>query len=257
MNSNSLNRLIAIVVAVVLHVAVLLILGTIVLTAEPVKPLNDGGIYVQIGNIDEANGVFEPYIPEPEVVETEPSPEELITQDSEETVSLEEQRKKEEEEERLREEEQARLEAEARLREEQQAKENKVSNAMQNAFGANSESTGQGVEAEGDGIQGSYSGNSSEGSMTGTGGWGGFSLAGRRCVELPKPTYNSNAVGTVVIEITVDSEGRVVAATVKAGSATHESLRSAALAAAKKARFDRTSKSGNQVGTITYNFRQR
>ena len=267
MNSNNLDRAIAIVVTVALHAMVMLLLGFVVLTAEPVVPENDGGVYVQMGYIDEASGTFEPYVAEvikPQVealtepyVTPETAPEELMVQEVEETVSLEEQRKKEEAEQRRRE-EQVRREAEERLRAEQREKENKVSSAMMNAFGSPSaESGSKGIASSGEGVQGSPTGNSADGSMVGAGGWGGFSLTGRRCLDLPKPTYNSNVVGTVVVEITVDNEGCVVAATVKAGSATNESLRSAALAAARKARFDKTSKSGHQVGTITYNFKQR
>ena len=59
------------------------------------------------------------------------------------------------------------------------------------------------------------------------------------------------------MEITVDKEGRVLAATIKAGSAPNAALRTAALEAAKKARFDTSDKPNNQVGTITYYFKQR
>ena len=158
-----------------------------------------GGVFVQVGYIDEASGTFEPYMPEPvEPVVTPSQPEQLpdvdinnlITQDSEETIAIEEKKKREEEEERRRE-EQLKREAEERLLAEQREKEQRVSNVMQNAFGGASEGN-RGTAEQGEGVQGSLSGNASSGVSQGIGGWGGFSLQGRKCLDLPKPRYNSN-----------------------------------------------------------------
>ena len=259
------SRVIAAVSTIVAHIVVLLILATIVMSAEPVKQDMGSGVFVQMGYIDEANGTFEPYNPPPvqQVVEQpqreqipEPGVEELITQDVEESVTLEE-KKRDEEAKRLREEE-LRRQAEEKLLAEQREKENRVSNAMQNAFGAGSQQEGsRGDASQGEGVQGVPSGNAPTGEMQGVGGWGGFSLNGRKCLSLPKPHYNTNIEGTVVIEISVDKNGNVIAASVKAGSVPNEALRNAALAAAKKARFDTSSKNVTQVGTISYYFKQR
>lgn len=263
MNINQRNNLVAIVTTVMVHIVVLLILASITIKSEPVKE-EFGGVFVQVGYIDEASGTFEPYMPEPvEPVVTPSQPEQLpdvdidnlITQDSEETIAIEEKKKREEEEERRRE-EQLKREAEERLLAEQREKEQRVSNVMQNAFGGASEGN-RGTAEQGEGVQGSLSGNASSGVSQGIGGWGGFSLQGRKCLDLPKPRYNSNIEGTVVVEITVDKGGSVIAASVKVGSSPNESLRAAALDAAKKARFDQSDKNVTQVGTITYNFKQR
>ena len=261
MTPNQRNRLIAIATTVVVHAVVLFILALVVLKSEPVKE-DFGGVFVQAGYIDEAQGTFEPYVPEsnepaaePSLPSSQPEPgaEELITQDSEETIALEEKKKREEE---RRREEQIKREAEERLLAEQREKEQRVSNAMQNAFGTPTNGS-SGAAEKGKGVQGSPTGNASTGVSQGVGGWGDFSLQGRKCLDLPKPRYNSNVEGTVVVEITVDKEGVVVAASVKVGSAPNEALRTAALEAAKKARFDSSAKNVSQMGTITYKFKQR
>lgn len=258
--------MIAAVTTIAVHIVVLYILASIVLKSE--LPKEDlGGVFVQVGYVDEAQGMFEPLgtVPteplESDVQETqideivEPSVEELITQESEESIALEERQKREAEE-ALRREEQRKREAEQRLLAEQREKEQRVSNAMQGAFG-NAAQGNSGTALQGEGVQGSTTGNASTGVSQGVGGWGGFSLHGRKCLDLPKPLYNSNVEGTVVVEITVDKEGRVIATSVKAGSTPHTALRTAAMEAAKKARFDTSDKHNNQVGTITYYFKQR
>ncbi|MCH5335656.1 MAG: TonB family protein [Alistipes sp.] len=82
-------------------------------------------------------------------------------------------------------------------------------------------------------------------------------LQGRGLVgSLPKPAYTVDAVGKVVIEVTVDASGRVTKASFRAlGSTTNNTtLVEAARQAALKARFAE-SKDFVQSGTITYIFR--
>lgn len=119
-----------------------------------------------------------------------------------------------------------------------------------------STATSQG-EAGGEGNQGVPGG--SPGGVQGAGGGtgsSGFSLAGRSLVgSLPRPAYDSNDEGRVVIRITVDRSGRVINAIYEqAGSTTNtRALVDAARAAALKARFS-DSDSDIQTGTITYIF---
>lgn len=123
-----------------------------------------------------------------------------------------------------------------------------------------SSSTSEGSAASGTGNQGSPDG-SPQGSHDGTGGGGGgtgFDLAGRSVAgALPAPTYSANRQGRVVVEITVDSEGKVRSASYRArGSTTNDSeLVSAAIAAALRSRFNAIEGDGVQTGTITYNFK--
>lgn len=80
-----------------------------------------------------------------------------------------------------------------------------------------------------------------------------------KALNLPKPDYPSTAraagaSGTVVVEVTVDETGKVVAARAISG---HPMLRAAAVNAARQARFAPTKLSGQPVkvaGVITYNF---
>lgn len=268
MTHNRRNRIIAATGTLLVHAVVLFILYCIVIESEPQPQDMNSGVFVQVGILDEAGGMLDP-APSPgeetsqpsveEVVEEPSAPEagEVITQDSEESIAL----KQKAEAEKRRAEEERRREREEQKRREQQLAEqrdktSRVNSAMQNAFGSgDTQSTSRG-EGQGEGVQGSPSGNAPTGATQGVGGWGGFSLAGRKCLSLPKPTYNSNLEGTVVVEITVDREGRVVSATVKAGSTPHSKLRNAALEAARKAIFDKSSKHNTQIGTITYYFKQ-
>jgi TonB family protein len=82
-------------------------------------------------------------------------------------------------------------------------------------------------------------------------------LRGRGLVgNLPVPSYPGNASGKIVIRVAVDQHGRVTSAAYepKGSTSSDSALISAAIAAAKRARFTE-SRSFVQGGTITYNFR--
>ena len=82
-------------------------------------------------------------------------------------------------------------------------------------------------------------------------------LRGRGLVgNLPVPSYPGNVSGKIVVRVAVDQHGRVTQATYepKGSTSSDAALISAAIAAAKKARFTE-SRSFVQGGTITYNFR--
>lgn len=78
-------------------------------------------------------------------------------------------------------------------------------------------------------------------------------------ISLPKPAYPAAAralkhEGSVTVQVLIDEEGRVVSANAVSGKPT---LRAAAEAAARRARFSPTKLSGQPVkvsGVITYNF---
>lgn len=146
----------------------------------------------------------------------------------------------------------AKAEAEARAKAEEEAKKRAAAkNLVAGALGKNS---GTGTTANG--VQGSVNGNSATGASRGNAGYGKYDLGGRGIVgSLPKPSFNVNASGTVVVRITVNSNGEVISATPTTGTTTaDQTLRNTALNAAKKARFKTAEGAGNQVGTITYFF---
>lgn len=146
----------------------------------------------------------------------------------------------------------AKAEAEARRKAEEEAKKRAAAqNLVAGALGKNS---GTGDNANG--AQGSVNGNSSTGASRGNAGYGEYDLGGRGIVgSLPRPSFSVNASGTVKVRITVNANGEVIEAVPVSGTTTSsQALRNAAIDAAKKARFVTREGSGNQQGTITYNF---
>ena len=95
------------------------------------------------------------------------------------------------------------------------------------------------------------------GKTTGTGGYGTFDLGGRSIGAggLPRPVYNVQDEGRVVVTITVNPAGQVIATEInKQTNTVNPALRKAAEEAAKKARFNAVDGLNNQMGTITYYF---
>ena len=261
------------------HAVLFLILWFSVLKAA--VPEEDGGVLVNFGNIDSAAGTFEPQytgrqLPQETTTPPPPTPvppvetpkEDLLTQDLEESDSLdeeekkEEQRKEAEEEKRRKEaEEQERIrkqkEAEAqRIAEERRKQAEAISNKVAGAFGiGTAEGNNQGDAAEGAGNQGSPFGNSDHGENEGIGGYGSFNLNGRSLGAggLPRPAYTIQEEGKIVINITVNPKGNVIFAEIGRGTnIDNASMRRSALEAAKRATFNSISGANNQSGTITY-----
>ena len=123
------------------------------------------------------------------------------------------------------------------------------------------DATGSEGITEGEGNQGSITGspdsdNYADGLSSGGGGIN-FSLAGRNPVSLPKPEYNAQVSGTIVVRIRVNRDGKVISAEpgVKGSNILDETLLEAARKAALKARFNSKSDAAyTQAGTITYHF---
>ena len=240
-------------------------------------PEEDGGVLVNFGNVNAAAGTFEPRYEGPEPAQEpapaapEPTPEptpatpeqDLITQDLEESVSLNEKKKEEEEKRRKEEAEKERLrkeqEARERAAEERRKQQEAISNKVAGAFGIG-QATGnsQGDAPSGTGNQGSPFGNSDHGANEGVGGYGSFNLNGRSIGAggLPRPAYTVQEEGRIVINITVNPKGDVIFAEIGKGTnIDNASMRKSALEAARKAKFNSISGANNQSGTITYLYR--
>jgi len=94
----------------------------------------------------------------------------------------------------------------------------------------------------------------SDGSSTDTG-----KIVEGAATTLPAPSFPliaklARAHGTVVVQVYIDEEGNVIAASSKSG---HPLLQAAASAAAMRAKFTKTTIDGRPVkmtGTINYNF---
>jgi TonB family protein len=275
------NDVIALVGTIVAHLATFLILSFIIL--KTIMPDEDEGVLVILGNVEFAAGNMAPRgggatttvdaVPIPEVTPvrtppttstTRPNREELITQNTEETIALENrrienERRQREEAERI---ERERLDAEKRrLAEEQRQREQAIQNQVAGAFGAgNAESGSQGSATTGTGVEGSPFGNSNTGATEGVGGFGGgsFNLGGRsiRGGGLPRPEDRIAEAGTIVINITVDPRGDVIHAEIGRGTNIDNSvMRAGALDAAKRAKFNSIQGTNNQSGSITYRYR--
>lgn len=95
------------------------------------------------------------------------------------------------------------------------------------------------------------------GSGNGLGNGSGYALTGRSALNKPKPVYNCNEEGVVVVQITVDKNGNVISASPGARGTTNSAacLASQAKIAAMNTKWS-ASPNGTekQVGTIRYNF---
>ena len=222
-------------------------------------------------------------------VETSPetSQEEVSTQDFEEAPAIseeekaeqeaeerrkEEERKRQEEKERQRQleeerrrqeelEEQRRLEEERRRREEQERQAEEARDNVSDAF-SRSDGSGSSQGETGDpGNQGELSGEPNVGTYDGSGKGdtgSGYDLSGRSLQGgLPKPEYEIQEDGIVVVRITVDRNGNVIdAEPILRGTTTQNSyLWRVAREAAMKAQFNADDDAAaRQTGTITYHF---
>lgn len=263
--------------ALLVHVAVIALL-ILVSFAVPRPDEEAGGIPVMMGDVDMAQGNFDPstmvdvdVLPE-ETPEAQPQPEveseqEMITQTEEETVAIKpktEPKKEKPKEVKKPEKTAAEKAAEAKkLAEEKAERERKAAaeaarKRVAGAFGKGSQMGGsKGTAASGEGVEGSKDGNSSTGAKSGVGGYGTFNLGGRSLGAggLPRPVYNVQEEGRVVVSITVNPAGQVIATSInRLTNTVSPALRRAAEDAAKKARFNSVDGVNNQTGTITYYF---
>lgn len=241
--------------------------------AVPEVP-EEGGMPVMLGNVPQASGLSDPSLvkvdvaPQPAAPAPQEAPEqEMITQEAEETVTLtpkketkpetkKETPKKPEKSEAEKAEEARKL-AEARAEQARREAEEAARKTVAGAFGKGAQMGSKGTATTGTGSQGSPTGNASTGATSGTGGYGTFSLDGRSIGPggLPRPAYDVQDEGRVVVTITVNPAGEVIATSINRQTNTvNPALRKAAEEAARKAKFNAVSGLNNQTGTITYYF---
>ena len=265
--------------ALLVHVAIIALLILVSFTLP--NNQDEGGVPVMMGDVDASLGNYDPSTmvdvdvrpPEdvPEVVESQETVEqEMITQTEEETVVIKpkvEPKKEKPEVVKKPEKTAAEKAAEAKkLAEEKAERERKAAaeaaaKRVSGAFGKGAQMDGsKGTANSGTGVEGSKDGNSSSGAKTGAGGYGTFDLGGRSIGEggLPRPVYNVQEEGRVVVSITVNPAGHVIATSINRQTNTvNTALRKAAEDAAKRARFNAVEGVNNQTGTITYYFNLR
>lgn len=234
----------------------------------PDPPPEEEGILINFGTDETGSGDTEPMYSEiPEEAPPPPqeastpteSTEEIIAQDFEEAPAVEPQKVIEQEKvvETPAEEVQAEAEETPPQPEEEPPKVNE--RALYKGRANTDETSGSEGITEGEGNQGSITGTpDSDNYLNGLGGKGiDFSLTGRSPLSLPKPEYNVQEAGKVVVKIRVNREGVVTYAEAGAqGTNTlNKELLEAARKAALKSRFNSSPDAAfTQQGTITYHF---
>ena len=274
MNRKKKGKYIGLAGALLVHVVVIALLILVGFTLP--EQSEEGGVPVMMGETPDAWGAADPSLVEVETMPEEAAPEmpeeadqEMLTQEDEETVAIKpkaEEKKKEvkkPEKSAAEKAEEARKLAAEKAERERKAAEEAARKRVAGAFGKGAQMGSKGA-TEGTGVQGSPTGNSfffssALGFMAtaGTGGYGTFNLGGRSIGEggLPRPVYNVQDEGKVVVTITVNPAGQVIGTSINRQTNTvNPALRKAAEDAAKKARFNTVSGLSNQTGTITYYF---
>ena len=290
------NKITGLVGTLVLHAIILLLLFLVSISKPKAQeeggvPVMLGNMEMAQGNADpytltDVDVLDEPQMPAeasvPEPVPETPSETEMITQEDEPSIAVpkketpkpktkteivkakkeivkadKEIAKAKEKSEAEKRAEAERLAAEKKAAEERAAAE-AAAKRIAGAFGKGSQMGSKGTSNSGQGIQGSPTGNSADGKTSGVGGYGTFDLNGRSLGPggLPRPVYNVQEEGRVVVTITVNPAGQVIQTSInKRTNTANAALRKAAEDAARKARFNVVDGVNNQTGTITYYFK--
>lgn len=272
--------------SIIIHLVLLLVL-VFVGFSVPAPPEFEEGIVVNFGTDATGSGMIEPsapagqeeIVPPPPPTETIKDEEDpLLTQNDEEAPEVkkidpdaEKKKREQAETERIRREalavERKRKEQEEierkRIEAEQQRQAeivDRTKNALAGSKNSGTNTTSEGITG-GPGNQGVPSG-SVDSNVRGDGGGTGnsgisYDLKGRGFQKLPTPKYDYQGEGRVVVEVSVDREGKVVQAIPgsKGSTTLDEYLLKVAKDAALEARFEAKPEApAVQKGTITYNF---
>lgn len=247
-------------------------------------PPIESGIAVNFGTSEVGSGTVQPRTPvktkvapevqnQDEVVEEveasspeESAPaEEVLTQESEESIKLKQLEKEKRDAEaaaeaaRVKAELEAQKEAE-RIQKEQDAKKQKLDALI----GGINDSEGEEAEGHGNdnvgGDKGKKNGDPNASGFYGTGGSGGkgnYQLGNRRPIDKPKPAYDCEEEGKVIVTIEVDRAGKVIKATPGTKGTTNSAsclLTQAKIAAMKTTWDPDPNATAKQIGSITYRF---
>ena len=251
------NQITGAAVTLAVHALVVLLLVLLKLHTPVLE--EESGIPVELGNVAQAQGYTESYqftevssvksdVPNIEnAPQTQPKPqveEPLITQPDEPTVEMPTPEE---------------IEAQKRAEAERLAAE-RAAQQMASAFGKGFEmgSKGTAEEAAAEGTQGIQEGVAGADKAVGIGVQGTFDLNGRSISGsgLPVPVNTVQDEGRVVVNITVNPAGQVIATSINRRTNTvNPDLRKAAEDAAKRARFNKIDGVDEAHGTITYYFK--
>jgi len=129
-----------------------------------------------------------------------------------------------------------------------------------NAPSGNENAASEGDDAQAGGDKGSPEGDEQAPGYYGTGGTGGndpnYILGNRRAISKPRPSYNCDEEGKVVVRITVNPEGKVIHAEIDRGTTAGSCLTQAALEAARATVWEKDPNAEpKQIGKIIYFFK--
>ncbi len=266
-DTNKKDNVRALIVTIAFHgvlVACFLLFGL----STPLPLPEEHGVVVSLGYDDDGTGFAQPLRATPPVPQSPQSApesprEEIVTQETEESVVLpdvsSEQQSQREEPESERQDPLPIPEETARV--EQVVDTVPVVDPRALFPGRDQRSTDRQDQGETgrQGDQGRREGVTDAGVFEGMGQGGGieWSLTGRQANFLPVPEYTIQVTGRVVVTIVVNKQGRVIRATsgARGTTTTNQILHRMAEDAARRARFDlQTNAPEEQTGTITYNF---
>ena len=249
MTSTQKNRLIASIVTIVVHAAIVLMLF-ILCFRTPLPLPGEAGVEVNLGMYDEVvNETTSQQVNETTSQQVE---DDILSEDEElpmiepeikeEIKDVEEVKEKEKEKEK---------------EEEVQPVVNKRALFQISPNNNNANITENSTNIEGE--QGSHNGLKDMERYDGNGGSGGgpaYDLGGRGAKSIPSPSRDFDEEGRVVVDIWVDKDGRVQRAEIGKGTTvTNSSMRESARQAALSAIFVQDKNASElQKGTITYTF---
>jgi len=267
-NNVKKSNLYGVIGTVVSCTVLFLILWFVILpVVMPKTTVEEEGIMVSFGDNADGSGMNEnpaepsapvnspvnkPAVAAPATKTTKTTQQELVTQNTDNSNVIAEQKKKDKDRKDKLALENQRIEAANRAASEATAdRKRKEKVAINNANGlngmfGNNNSTGSGT-GSGDTHQGNPAGKGSSGGNS----WSlnGRSLTGR----LVSPTYNRDVEGKITVNIRVDENGNVVSATIGSPTTISDAeTRNATTSAAKNTHF--TAGKGVSAGSITYNF---
>jgi colicin import membrane protein len=228
------SKLYAWIGTIVSGIIILLILFFVVL--PELQHEEGGGVMISFGDASEGGGIEGTSAQSTEQAsESRQEKDENVLTQQDASIALSDAKR--------RQEEAARAEAEQRLQQEKQAAQ-QADELMGDLFGS---STGGSGRTSGETIAGNPVG---KGNMDGN----SWSLDGRGLLgSMPRPAYSKNTEGYLTVEIRVNDAGEVISARIQKGTISDNTIRNAAIDAAKKTRF--SSGRGTVTGTITYNFK--
>jgi TonB family protein len=257
---------------IIIHVLAVLLLIVFGFTTPLPLPAEQG-ILINFGTSDDGMGSFEPKIeqdasipkPASAAKQEEESP---LTQDTEEAPSLTVKKKEETKKKETSKKTETSKTETTTNKTQTETQTEKLREANKKALFPGQKTDG-GTTGEGEtgktGNQGGIEGSVDSQNRIGSTGGGGdaergiiANLNGRTALNLPPPEYPGQKSGTVVVEVTVDRQGKVTKA--KSGDKGTTILDSEFLKAAEKAalnaKFDvKPNAPAYQIGTITYVFR--